>query len=164
MPGDRWTFSCPRCGWIGEGRGRPRCKPCHASSMNDWRRNNPEKAKAQKRRHEFRIRNFRPEKYAEKLSRPRNRASQAASRKRRLDWYREGDVTQKELRAIVKRDGGCCVYCSTPVNTRCYAPDPRGFDHVLGRTEGGRHTASNLVVSCGDCNRAHIRKPGDPKR
>lgn len=47
---------------------------------------------------------------------------------------------------IFRRDGHICQYCGT--NTKGLT-----LDHILPRYRGGKHTWSNLVTSCPDCNR-----------
>lgn len=42
-------------------------------------------------------------------------------------------------RAILKRDGWKCAYCSAPADT---------IDHVIPRSRGGAHEWSNVVASC----------------
>jgi 5-methylcytosine-specific restriction endonuclease McrA len=70
----------------------------------------------------------------------------------RTAWQRAGDVTWQQLREIYLRDGGACVYCGAPVRGVMDPINGRGFDHVIPRVKGGRHTASNLVVCCHACN------------
>lgn len=49
--------------------------------------------------------------------------------------------------------GLCCAYCTVPVNftTKKYRMN---LDHALPVSRGGDASLSNLVVSCGPCNRA----------
>jgi 5-methylcytosine-specific restriction endonuclease McrA len=71
----------------------------------------------------------------------------------RYEWLKSGDVTADELRSIWERGGGNCHYCGVAVvRPRFYKGAPRGFDHVISRTRGGQHTASNIVVCCQPCN------------
>jgi 5-methylcytosine-specific restriction endonuclease McrA len=42
-------------------------------------------------------------------------------------------------RAVLKRDGWKCAYCSAPADT---------IDHVIPRSRGGSHDWSNVVASC----------------
>jgi len=75
------------------------------------------------------------------------------SYKRRVDWYKEGDVTKQELIYIYILQEGKCFYCDVPVEEPRFNPtDIRGFDHIYPREKGGKHTLSNLVLCCGSCN------------
>lgn len=71
---------------------------------------------------------------------------------RRNAWLRTGDVTREQLQAIWKAYAGKCAYCGIPVMPRYTPCDPRGFDHVVPRIRGGKHTAMNIVVCCRRCN------------
>jgi 5-methylcytosine-specific restriction endonuclease McrA len=51
-------------------------------------------------------------------------------------WARTPPLTR---RAVLRRDGGRCAYCSDPADT---------VDHVIPRSRGGRHEWSNVVASC----------------
>lgn len=46
---------------------------------------------------------------------------------------------------VWERDGGCCC--------RCGATEDLQFDHIIPWSEGGAHTAENLELLCGPCNR-----------
>lgn len=51
------------------------------------------------------------------------------------------------IKAVVyQRDGGCCVECG-------YKGPYIEFDHIWPRSKGGRTTADNLQLLCGQCNR-----------
>lgn len=51
-------------------------------------------------------------------------------------WARTPPLTR---RAVLRRDGGRCAYCSEPADT---------VDHVVPRSRGGRHEWTNVVASC----------------
>jgi 5-methylcytosine-specific restriction endonuclease McrA len=51
-------------------------------------------------------------------------------------WARTPPLTR---RAVLRRDGGRCAYCSEPADT---------VDHVVPRSRGGRHEWSNVVAAC----------------
>ena len=51
-------------------------------------------------------------------------------------WARTPPLTR---RAVLRRDGGLCAYCSETADT---------VDHVLPRSRGGRHEWTNVVASC----------------
>ena len=79
--------------------------------------------------------------------------------------YQEGDLLGWQLRSYVfHRDGRVCVYCG-----RANA-DRYELDHIVPRSLRGSDRASNLAVSCHECN---VRKgnasvaeflSGDPER
>lgn len=46
-------------------------------------------------------------------------------------------------RAVLQRDGHCCVYCGEAADT---------VDHVHPRSRGGRHEWTNVVAACSRCN------------
>lgn len=50
--------------------------------------------------------------------------------------------------AVILRDGHKCVYCEKRLDTRAIE-----MDHIIARKHGGESVATNLVSSCGPCNR-----------
>ena len=48
-------------------------------------------------------------------------------------------------RAVLRRDGGRCAYCSAAADT---------VDHVIPKSRGGRHDWANVVASCQQDNLA----------
>ena len=145
-------YTCRACGWAGEVNGRQRCLACYRRRVDEWRRNNPEKRKAQKSRYDKKFRAERPELYRARKRQyylPRTAARQY---QKRAEWLRSGDVTAEQLKAIFRLFGGKCVYCGIPIRPRYSPNDPRGFDHVKSRQSGGKHTAQNLVPCCRNCN------------
>ncbi len=149
--GKVFAVECATCGWSGESMGRPRCLNCGAAYTRRWRERNPERAAEQKRRYrERKDREFWNER--KRRQKARNPETYRAAWRRRVTWLAEGDVTEQDLREVFERDGGRCVYCGGEVSPRFRPNDPRGFDHIMPRANGGRHTKANLVVSCGPCN------------
>jgi 5-methylcytosine-specific restriction endonuclease McrA len=149
------AYSCKRCGWMGDVNGRPRCLPCYARRTAQWRLDNPEKKRELKRRADKKLRAERPEVAAarKRARRARNPDQCRAKWAERAAWLRSGDVTREQLRAICNATDGKCSYCGVRVaGVRVNPTDPRGFDHVVPRSKGGRHTADNLVLCCGSCN------------
>jgi 5-methylcytosine-specific restriction endonuclease McrA len=75
-------------------------------------------------------------------------------RRKRADKIKLGTVTKEELKAIIERDSGCCIYCGqSDFRIKPYVNDPRGFDHLIPLlSEDGRHESWNLAVCCPDCN------------
>jgi 5-methylcytosine-specific restriction endonuclease McrA len=57
-------------------------------------------------------------------------------------WARTPPLTR---RAVLRRDGGRCAYCSAPADT---------VDHVIPRSRGGRHDWANVVAACQQDNLA----------
>jgi 5-methylcytosine-specific restriction endonuclease McrA len=51
-------------------------------------------------------------------------------------WARTPPLTR---RAVLRRDGGVCAYCSELADT---------VDHVVPRSKGGQHVWTNVVASC----------------
>jgi 5-methylcytosine-specific restriction endonuclease McrA len=51
-------------------------------------------------------------------------------------WARTPPLTR---RAVLRRDGGVCAYCSEVADT---------VDHVVPRSKGGQHVWTNVVASC----------------
>lgn len=58
---------------------------------------------------------------------------------------RVGTLTDEQLELITKdQRGGMCAYCETEKATT--------VDHVVAIARGGKHEASNVVLSCWPCN------------
>lgn len=134
------VFTCQKCGWSGESS---RCRPCHRKANATWKLANRDRLKAQKQRNEPARRR---RAWASDPERRRQRYRE------RTAFYRAGDVTTNELRAIFAAAGGRCCCCGVPVKARFNPTDPRGFDHIVPRAAGGRHTATNLRLCCHSCN------------
>lgn len=64
-------------------------------------------------------------------------------------WIRK----EKRL-AIYLRDGLACVYCG-----RGLEDVQLTLDHVIPRSQGGLHEATNLVTACTACNSARHDRP-----
>ena len=149
------VFTCGKCGWSGEVNGRPRCLPCYALAVKVWRANNHDKCLEQKRRADKRLRSERPEKAAERKRNRRARNPQATKAKwaERVAWLKAGDVSRDQLASLFAKSEGRCYLCYVKVARPRFSPnDPRGFDHIVARANGGLHTISNLAVCCGSCN------------
>lgn len=147
-------YHCKKCGWSGEVTSKPHCLPCYAKAMREWRAKNPEKYKAQKARWAKRMKQERPDYYRQRRRKYYLPATGKRQRVRREAWLKAGDVTKAQLLHIVKIWQGCCAYCGKRVETYCSPLHLRGFDHVTSRAQGGKHTASNIVVCCRACNEA----------
>jgi len=62
------------------------------------------------------------------------------SRYVRVPYRHEVPLTR---RAVLDRDGHCCVYCGSKADT---------IDHVRPRSRGGEHIWTNVVAACARCN------------
>ena len=58
-------------------------------------------------------------------------------------------VAANRVAEVWARDGGHCVWCSTPV-----WPRDRTVEHLLPRSRGGGDGPHNLLPACRACNRA----------
>lgn len=145
------TYQCKKCGWTGEVNGRPRCMKCAQKRTAEWHKKNPEKSRAQALRYDKKFRTERREEYNAKRRRYRKTEITQKNWQKRMRWLMDGDVTRLDLIEIYERDQGC-IYCGTKVIPRFTPTDPRGFDHIIARVNGGIHTKSNIVVCCRKCN------------
>lgn len=57
---------------------------------------------------------------------------------------------RERMAAILRRDGGCCVWCSRPL---ALGDPDLSFEHVVPRLKGGPAWAENEVPACRACNR-----------
>ncbi|MBA2869985.1 5-methylcytosine-specific restriction endonuclease McrA [Anoxybacillus calidus] len=64
------------------------------------------------------------------------------------------EVTLDEVKRIFRAFDGLCIYCGAQETD-----EPFHLEHVIPLGKGGRHHASNLVISCPSCNRAKHDKP-----
>lgn len=148
------AYKCGTCGWEGEVIGRQRCMACNRNRTRQWRKDNPDKRKAQKARWLSR-RIMRQPDYLVKRRREkaaRNPATVRAAWQRRIEWLAQGTATQKDLHDAYALSNGRCVYCGRRVKCRFNHKDPRGFDHIVPRIKGGKHERGNIVVACRRCN------------
>jgi hypothetical protein len=151
-----WTpgpFSCPHCDEVRSVVKSRWCRVCDAERKREWRRMRTEEAREQRRRERQRPSVKESFQRRRKRRRRENPDKGAAEWARRVAWLREGDVTRAQLHGIYVAARGQCHYCGGGIPFPRFGPtDPRGFDHVLPRAAGGKHTASNIVVACGRCN------------
>lgn len=152
MPHTPGPFICKKCGWSGVVLSRPRCLACYRERVKKWRSANRDKYNAQKARHDKRMRATRRDEYNAIRRRNRKPETNAAARRLRIAWLMSGDVTREQLIEIFNRDNGQCVHCGAKVSPRFTPTDPRGFDHVISRQKGGKHTAANITTCCRRCN------------
>lgn len=145
-------YHCKKCNWEGEVLTRPRCLACYRKNVAKWRKENPEKCRAQKSRYDKRFRAIRRDEYNAKRRRYRKPETNAKQWKARLEWLLSGTVTRNDLIEIYESTKGLCKYCQVKVNARFNPYDPRGFDHIKPRVKGGKHERTNIITCCGKCN------------
>jgi 5-methylcytosine-specific restriction endonuclease McrA len=68
--------------------------------------------------------------------------------------------------AVIHRDGYRCAYCgrdglAIKTNDSTIRAE---LDHLIPRKDGGRAVPTNLVTSCGDCNRKRQSHKIHPRR
>ncbi|MDE2854116.1 MAG: HNH endonuclease signature motif containing protein [Chloroflexota bacterium] len=64
-----------------------------------------------------------------------------------------GRLTAEELRDRILESGGRCEWCGCSLVNAAFE-----LDHILSLSRGGANRASNLVLSCPDCNRKKGQK------
>lgn len=74
----------------------------------------------------------------------------------RGEWQGMNWIRQEKRLAIYIRDGFRCLHCSRSLKKA--APGEIALDHVRPFAKGGCNCASNLVTSCGDCNKSRGMK------
>lgn len=146
------AYLCKVCGWSGIANGRQRCLACNRRRTKLWAAANPDKVRARARAYSRRFFYGRREDFNAKRRKYRKPETNKKNRLIRQRWLEEGDVTSEQMRAIYAASSGKCHYCGAAVRARFTRTDPRGFDHVIPKCAGGRHTAANIVVSCRFCN------------
>jgi 5-methylcytosine-specific restriction endonuclease McrA len=58
----------------------------------------------------------------------------------------EGTFTAADIAAIYAKQGGCCRWCSVPLNRRYH------IDHIIPLSRWGTNWPANLVCACARCN------------
>lgn len=78
-------------------------------------------------------------------------SARAGQNRRRARKYANADLTDAQWQAILVEFDHRCAYCNV-------GGVPMEMEHMTPLSRGGRHTASNVVPSCGPCNRSkHMR-------
>jgi 5-methylcytosine-specific restriction endonuclease McrA len=122
----------------------PSCKSCHSELTKKYYESNRKKMLDYHKAYQNTNR--------EKILEYRRKWSKDKG-KNYSEWLKQGDVTKDQLKEIYRLSNGNCNYCGTEVsNPKFYPYCPNGFDHVIPRVKGGKHTASNIVVCCPKCN------------
>jgi len=72
-------------------------------------------------------------------------------------------LTPSFKRRIFFASQGVCGICQTMIDLRLKHPNPKSFslDHIVPRSLGGSHSASNLQAAHLDCNARRGNKPLD---
>jgi len=120
------------------------------NSTREWRSRNPDKIKDYTKRyykdHEHAMRaksrKYYQEHYEEIIAKAKNRNAA-----RRLMEKNQGDgYTAADVRLQYRSQHGKCWHCGTHVGKRFHV------DHLIPLKKGGKHDASNIVISCAFCN------------
>jgi 5-methylcytosine-specific restriction endonuclease McrA len=106
-----------------------------AAHFEEWRARNPERF-AELQRESYR-RNY-EKNYPRYLTNARNRRA----RKKLAD----GSHTSKEVRQMVRDQGGVCAYCESSLSGSYHV------DHMIPLSRGGRNDWTNLAIACRNCN------------
>ena len=141
-------ITCDRCGTCVKLRNDGGCPECCRTNKREAYRKNPG-GKEPQRRWTQKMKTVFPDRW-----------KQMSCRKARVVrlWWAAGDLTKEQLDTIYERDKGKCVYCSCDVPPSRRWDQPNGIDHIIPRAKGGKHTASNIVICCGTCNRLKATK------
>lgn len=162
------------------------CKPCEGERQKDvrkrhpetikasilnWRRNNPDKVQAQKKRHYWKHRDRHLGKHRQYYQANRGKLIKSAKEwvvkhparakmnRRASDLNRKarvrqaaGHYTAADLRLQYKSQGGNCWWCGKALNGKYEG------DHVIPLSRGGSNYPSNIVLTCLPCNREKGKK------
>lgn len=128
--------------------------------VRQWKTQNPELVKAQRRRHYVaHAEQVRTAVAAWKVShreafRETNRKYRETHRSQRLEYDQQRSARKRgqtpqliDRAAIYSRDGGQCQLCGLPV-----LPKNRSLDHVVPLALGGAHTPENVQLAHLLCN------------
>lgn len=76
----------------------------------------------------------------------KGRLSEKNKNHKRRALTRDGDVRTIQLKELIDRSKKC-YWCESKINKKDYH-----IDHIMPLSKGGRHTISNLVITCPKCN------------
>lgn len=112
--------------------------------------------KVQKRKHLYYINNKERihEAHKEYLKTEKGSLAKKNVNQRRRANLRKGDVKTDDLIKLVNNTNNC-YWCNCKLDKKDYH-----IDHYIPLSKGGKHTLSNLVVSCPNCN--HTKNAKDP--
>ena len=149
-----------------------RCKVCACAMSNKWRKDNPEKVVIWRQQHpdyqrqwyranrdshlERSRQHYRANPAAKLLSGKRWTAANRTVRRlswrvyqhKRRSWKRQSleQHTVKDIQTLYTQQNGRCWWCGKPVGAKYHV------DHRIPLARGGGNGASNLVISCPQCN------------
>lgn len=116
----------------------------------DWRRRNPNHIKAYSRKYHqdhLEVQRAKSRDYYRAHYEERILYSKSHTAKRRLQEKAQGDgYTAADVRLQHLSQHGKCWHCFKPVGKRYH------IDHLIPLKKGGKHDASNIVISCPLCN------------
>lgn len=112
-------------------RQRPKRLQKQSKRANNWRKENPEKARARDRRMYLKHR----ERYIAK-----------AHRRRISELTAQGAHTASDLKLLYQSQKGLCWWCSKPVAQKYHV------DHRIPLSRGGTNAPENLCIACPSCN------------
>lgn len=176
---------CPRCGEVKNHYGKGLCQRCyqkvcrstpesrkkHADDMREWRKKNPDKAKAiEDRRSKTAKRKeweaeYNRKYYAEhaeelreyqrqwRKDNPEQRDSYKRDYRRRKHSLPD-TLTDDEWQDILQEHYYLCAYCET-------STEPLEEDHWIPVSRGGGRTRDNIVPACHMCNSRKGSMTGD---
>ena len=81
-----------------------------------------------------------------------------AHRDHRLTLVADGTLTGDAVRRLFA-EATTCHYCSRPMASR-----DKSLDHVIPVSQGGTHSADNVVIACKRCNTAKAGRTPDQWR
>ena len=149
-------YKCKRCEWTGRIKKYRRCLSCKRKKdrRRYWGNVEYHRAKARIRMlaYDKLMRKTNSLEWNRKRRRYRRKDRDVERTRLRYRWLQSGNVTRLQLIEIYERANGKCQYCGKSVKCGFNPLAPRGFDHVIPMAKKGKHTASNMVVSCWKCN------------
>lgn len=111
---------------------------------NEYRLNNKNKISNYNRNYSESNRFSIRERQKQYRNTPKGKAVALANCSNRTMAVRDGDVTTAQMQNLIKNSKNC-FYCGKELLLF-------HIDHYIPLSKGGRHTISNLVVSCPKCN------------
>jgi 5-methylcytosine-specific restriction endonuclease McrA len=144
-----------------KGRLKSRCKTCCNASTRQWKMENPEKVKVNRKRHyqvnqekaietSRRWRENNHDRYIEANRRWRQENPEKARAKYKRHNARrkgaDGSHTAKQTRTLYEQQQGRCFHCGTDISTGYHE------DHWIPLSKGGSNYIENIRLLCPFCN------------